>query len=311
MLPSRFMTRGPLFLLALVAVAVLVACGPVDISDISSLGGDRNPTPTPTPANGMHHPAGWAASTAHGHAAKFVTEDCRTCHGPQLTGGPDVSCDSCHAAGWRSNCTYCHGGADNATGAPPRDITGAVAQDDLIFKSHTKHVETTASSTPFTCTQCHGGVPADALDAGHWFDDSHGRAEVAFSAGLSPAGTYDYDNGRCSNLYCHGNGRGNNGTANYSDGPKACNSCHPFSNSTQAQLNTMSGEHRRHVLGENANCAECHGMTVNAADAISDPSKHVNGENELMFTTSNVTYNAGNQTCNGTCHGDNHQNEGW
>lgn len=306
------MNRVPLLLLALTAAAAIgAACGGTDISDLGSLGDDRKPTPTPTPLNGMHHPPGWAAAATHGHAAKFVTEDCRSCHGAQLEGAAEVGCDSCHTAGWRQNCTFCHGGSDNAFGSPPRDLTGAVAQDDLIFKSHTKHVDTTAMATPFGCVQCHGGVPADALEANHWFDDSQGRAEVTFAAGLSPQGAYDYDNGRCSALYCHGNGRGNNGTASYNDGAKACNSCHPFSNSSTTQLNTMSGRHRLHIAGENSDCVECHGMTVNAADAISDPTKHVNGAREMLFTGTNVTYNAATKRCNGTCHGDNHQNEGW
>jgi hypothetical protein len=52
-------------------------------------------------------------------------------------------------------------------------------------------------------------------------------------------------------------------------------------------------------------------MTVNAQDAISDPAKHVNGLREMMFTGTNVTYNAATKRCNGTCHGDNHQNESW
>lgn len=312
MLVTRRMTRAPLLALVLTAVAAAaVACGGADISDLGTLGDDRNPTPTPTPEGGKHHPEGWAAPEAHGHAAKFVTEDCRGCHGTQLEGGAAVSCDSCHAAGWRTTCTFCHGGTDNPTGAPPRDITGAVAQDDLIFKSHTKHVQTTSVATPFTCVQCHGGVPADALDPEHWFDSTHGRAEVTFAAGLSDAGTYDEDNGRCSNLYCHGNGRGDNGTASYSDGPKTCGSCHPFKTSTSAQISTMSGRHRLHIISESSDCVECHGMTVDAMDAISDPSKHVDGQREMLFTGTNVTYNAGTKRCNGSCHGHNHQNESW
>lgn len=303
----RGRTAGWLVLCA-TAIAVAACTGPV--AD-KLLGDDREPTPTATPANGMHHPAGWSAATDHGHAAKFVTEDCRNCHGATLEGGVAVSCDSCHAPGWRTNCTFCHGGTDNATGAPPLDITGAVAQDDLIFKSHTKHVDTTAMAAPFGCAQCHANVPADALEADHWFDDTHGRAEVTFAGGVSAAGAYDSNNGRCSQLYCHGNGRGDTGVATYSDGPKACNSCHRFLGGSTAG---MSGEHAKHLGGDvGATCVDCHAATVNAQNAISDPSKHVNKANEVSFSSEapGMTWNAAQGTCTGTCHARNHPAEAW
>ena len=295
--------------LVLCATAIVVAACSGPVAE-SLLGDNREPTPTATPANGMHHPAGWAAATDHGHAAKFVAEDCRSCHGATLEGGVAVGCDGCHTAGWRQSCTFCHGGADNATGAPPRDITGAVAQDDLIFKSHTKHVDTTAVAVPFTCVQCHGSIPVDALDAGHWFDDTHGRAEVNFANGLSSAGIYDPDNGRCSQNYCHSNGRGDTGVASYDDGPQACNGCHSFIGSGTTG---MSGEHARHLGGGvGATCVDCHAATLNAQNAIANPSKHVNKIREVMFSgdAAAVTWTAGNQRCTGLCHGFNH-NDSW
>ena len=118
---------------ALLAVALGInACGEPSVSD---MGNDRTLTPTPTPSNGRHHPDGWAAADTHGLAAKFVQEDCRSCHGLQLDGGPvGVSCDGCHQPNWKTTCTFCHGGTDNQTGAPPRDITNATAIDQLVFR---------------------------------------------------------------------------------------------------------------------------------------------------------------------------------
>ncbi len=299
--------RAGRLLIGFLATAALVACLPPTVSDII---GDRGPGATATPPDGRHHPVGWAASTEHGPAALFVQEDCRGCHGTNLEGASAVGCDSCHPTGWRENCTFCHGGTDNTSGAPPQDITGAVVADDLIFKSHTKHVDSTVVTMPFNCTQCHGAtIPTNAMDDGHWFDDTPGRAEVDFSAGISNLGQYDYANGRCTNMWCHGNGRASNGVANYSDGPKGCTGCHPGPTSSATQISTMSGDHRRHVIGEAARCSECHSNVVAANNTITNPALHINKNAENQFAGTNMTYNG--TTCNGTCHNDTHNGDTW
>lgn len=287
------------FLAALLAAAA--ACGGPIVKDIAPSG--------TSPDGARHHAAGFASADAHALPAKLLTEDCRGCHGTQLEGALEVACDSCHVAGWKADCTYCHGGTDNATGAPPRDLHGSATQDDLVFKSHTRHAETTVA-TPFGCQQCHGPMPSDALTPGHWFDPTPGRAEVKFADGLSAAGAYDEATGTCSNLYCHGNGQGNNGTA-ASAGPMDCGGCHAFQDSGTATIGTMSGEHQRHIVNENSACFECHGMTVDATDAIADATLHVNGTVEHLFPGTDVTYDPVAGTCNGTCHGQNHQGDGW
>ena len=72
------------------------------------------------------HPPGWAQPTMHG--AAFNTQgpaSCATasCHGVALTGGAsNVSCNGCHS-NWQTTCTFCHGGTDNVSGAPPESVT--------------------------------------------------------------------------------------------------------------------------------------------------------------------------------------------
>ena len=58
-----------------------------------------------------YHPVGWVAEDVHGLAAKLQEDTCVACHGSDLEGGVvGVSCDTCHPAGWRTECTFCHGG---------------------------------------------------------------------------------------------------------------------------------------------------------------------------------------------------------
>ena len=292
---------------------VFLACGAPQISDMGNGDATRQtPVPTDTPAPGKHHPANFGDATVHGPAALFVTEDCHSagCHGTQLEGnGAALACDTCHTTGWRTNCTFCHGGTDNASGAPPRDIDGQTVAANLIFRAHTQHVASGADHVAFACTECHV-KPANALDAEHWFDSTPGVPEVTFTAGLNATGTFDYATRTCANNYCHGNGRAANGTVMNSSPKPACDGCHPFQNSNGAAWATMSGRHNLH-LGKGFKCYECHGGTLNTANAIADVTLHVNKQKDTKFTGTNVAYNANAKTCTGSCHGFNHGGETW
>ena len=242
-----------------------------------------------------YHPAGYDQPDAHGMDAKYQRDTCLDCHGSDGGGGDvGVSCDDCHDAGWRTDCTYCHGGTDNNTGAPPVDIDNLTT--DLSFPEHTVHVEETIHA-PFDCTQCHT-KPDNAFDGGHFLvsDSTAGVAEMMFSAGLSSRGSYSA--GTCSNLYCHGNGQGDNGTA-VSGNSYDCESCH--------SERRLSGEHGEH-LGEDVECAECHSDTVDTRENIIGPSYHVNGQPDVNLPDG-MTYSSG--SCNGSCHGERHSNREW
>lgn len=263
-------------------------CGTIDTSDT-----DTGPT--------TYHPPGWDDSSEHGIGAKFRTDDCQGCHGSDLSGGSSgVSCDDCHDSGWRNNCTFCHGGTDNNTGAPPEDIDDSTS--GLSFDAHTSHVSS-SKHPDYDCVQCHT-KPSDVLSDGHLFnaDSTKGVSEVIFKAGLSDVGTYA-GAGSCSNLYCHGDGDGKNGSAK--DGNTyGCTDCH---GGMADGGRGLGGKHDDH-LEEGVSCEDCHSSTVSSGTTISGPDNHVNGKVDVALP-SGMTYSGGE--CTGNCHGENHNGRNW
>jgi len=253
------------------------------------------------------HPAGYAAPAAHGPDMELQRMDCRSCHGSDLTGGSGPSCDSCHTAQWRTTCTYCHGGGQNQSGAPPRDLGSSVATVSQSFVAHTRHVSQGVARAS-DCNQCHTR-PSDVMSAAHAFDATPAAAEVRLGGGLSPAGTYD-GAGTCTNLYCHGNGRGDNGT--YTDGSASlgCGGCHAGRQSGSSAWSAMSGDHRKH-LGEGMSCQDCHSTVTADGNSIRDVSLHIDGRRQVAFSVGNFTYDPATRRCSGSCHGENHGGDTW
>lgn len=279
------------------AVRAWIADGASDVCD-----------DTIDPGDGFHE-VGYAAAGVHGHDAKYQVLPCTQCHGTDLAGVGDIpSCDGCHSEGWRSDCTFCHGDPLDGTGAPPRHISGEDEGLDASYAPHRAHTGTTALHEAFDCSTCHS-TPTDVLSPGHLFvaDSTAGVAEVDFLGGLSDAARWNPETGTCSNLYCHGNGRGDNGTVVHTADVAACNRCHPSQASGEGPLDTMSGVHRDHVRND-VGCWECHGGTTNAAQAIVDVSLHVNGVKDLQIVPA-INRSAG--LCSGTCHGESHVSETW
>jgi predicted CxxxxCH...CXXCH cytochrome family protein len=111
------------------------------------------------------------------------------------------------------------------------------------------------------------------------FDSTPGHAEVVMTAGLSARGTYDGNT--CANLYCHGNGRGPNGTYARNGPTTTCSSCH-----------------------------DCHSTVASTTgNAILDPTLHVNGQPDVSLTDGGMTRTAG--LCSGTCHDQLHSSFSW
>jgi len=261
------------------------------------------PVTTATTGN-PYHPPGWAASDQHGLAANLQTDgDCRTCHGVDLTGGVSaVTCDDCHAPGWRTDCTFCHGGVEDLTGAPPEDIDNNVLVAVTPFPEHYAHVDGDDHAT-YDCVQCHS-KPIDVLTPGHVFEDfTPGYGEMNYTAGIAPISTYL--GGTCSNVYCHGTGLVD-GYASSGDGPKACYSCHPDITSDPNDWNNMSGRHKQH-LDSDVLCSECHSTVVDANQAVIGPTYHVDGTATVDVV--GLVYNG--TTCDGACHGHNHNDDEW
>ena len=265
-------------------------------------------------SNGRYHPDNFAEPSQHGPALKSLSSDCRECHGADLTGGSsNVGCDGCHQGAtptaWRTNCTFCHGGVDNATGAPPRNLDGT---DQVgAFPSHTPHVMGSAMAGAFDCTQCHVKAK-DVLSAGHIFGNPKGGALNDFGAGLSPQGAFDRATGTCSNLYCHGNGRGDNGMIVANAPTLACEGCHPTSRSLPTAQQNMSGPHASHMASPTGiTCADCHAATTTDGVTITNTAMHINGKRDVMITAPGFTRDPVNGFCTGTCHGVAHQSFGW
>lgn len=254
------------------------------------------------------HPAGYEARAQHGYDFdKRGPATCATanCHGVALGGGGGPSCQSCHTAGWQTDCKFCHG--SDATGAPPQGVLGATLPTDRTVGAHGKHLAATATHGPWTCTMCHL-QPTSATTPGHI--DGTGsvvQAELRYST-LNPSGTYNTTTTTCGNLYCHGTGRAN-GTAPAwtSTTDLTCLGCHGGD-----PLRTgMSSEHRRDDHEEP--CVACHKNVVNATPAIINTALHVNGARNVQFTNPGSSYNATAKSCTGTgngCHGNGTRN-GW
>ncbi len=265
------------------------------------------PEETGTPST-RYHPDDFLDPAVHSPEAKLQVQECVNCHGADLTGGTGTSCDTCHPVDWRTDCTFCHGGEETADGAPPSYI-----HDDGTnnFPVHTNHVSSGDIVDAFACTDCHV-QPTDVLSEGHLFlgDDTPGAAEVAFSAGLSKAGTWD-GAGTCSNLYCHGNGQGDNGTASAGTFEATCDGCHPHEASGTDGWKTMSGQHDRHLsLGTGFECGDCHKAVVEAWEPIKDTTLHVNGTVELELVGS-MSWSSSERTCTGECHEEHHEARRW
>jgi predicted CxxxxCH...CXXCH cytochrome family protein len=255
----------------------------------------------------MVHPAGYNAREQHGYDFdKMGPSTCATasCHGTALTGGNTggPSCENCHS-GWQTQCTFCHGGTDNTTGAPPQGVLGATAATDPTVGAHSIHVNQTTRHAAWDCNYCHT-KPSSALTPGH-VDGTGGvvQAEVVFSS-FNPAGTFTTATYTCSNMYCHGTGvSGATGPAPAwtSTATLACvDGCHGGS----PNYTNMSSEHRN--SSHKKPCATCHMTVVDANLNIINLGLHVNGTRDVQFQNAGSSYNAAAKSCTNTgngCHG--------
>lgn len=278
-------------------------------SGSSTANGSESSGADETGHNGLYHPEGFADPAMHGPELKLQVQDCRNCHGADLTGGVvAVSCDSCHkVAGnddptaWRTECVYCHGGELDQTGAPPRDIDEITEVSLLSFIAHPKHV-IELDHPAYDCVQCHT-KPMDVLSEGHIFDGSAGKGEVVFTGGLSAAATWD-GAGTCASLYCHGNGRTDSGVYSHDLPTPSCGGCHAYPGTEQPNTGALSGRHATHAE-EGVSCVDCH-VDTDAGGSIATATLHVNGARDVAFSANapGVTWNAAGSFCTGTCHGD-------
>lgn len=244
-------------------------------------------------AGQRYHPVGWSVPDGgafHGPASQQGLGACTTCHGPDLTGGTaGVSCDQCHS-GWKTNCTFCHGGVDNPTGAPPSDVLGRSATTEVTVGAHTSHVGAThAIASPIDCVACHP-TATDALSPGH-IDPAPAELNLTGWVRGTPS---------CG-VYCHGAFPGGTATNlplwTQVDGAQvACGTCHASQPTTGSH---PSAEPAHAFMG--ANCSICHLAANATGTAIARPELHVNGAKDVV--PAGGTWNATTLTCSPSCHG--------
>ena len=217
------------------------------------------------------HPEGYGTPEKHGLTFdKFGIETCNGCHGEDLQGGiVGVSCEQCHP-GFGANCTFCHGGTDNQTGAPPADLQGNTASFGDAVGAHTAHLsEDSGWHKAIACTECHV-VPTHILDPGH-ADGGHGDLTWGplASQGTEPV----WETGLCESIYCHGPTLtgGTVPVPQWSAGPDGqadCGACHG--------LPPQGGPHA------NADdCSACHSTVMESATTFKNPDLHINGATDM------------------------------
>jgi predicted CxxxxCH...CXXCH cytochrome family protein len=252
--------------------------------------------------------------------------ECGTCHGapPPAPHPEGEDCGSCHQTmepgnnrafldpskhingivevnGEGGACNSCHGNADS--NAPPTDLAGNTARSSVGVGAHREHLAAGAWSREINCSNCHQ-VPTSVGDAGHM--DGDNVAEVPFDA-LNPTATVNLGTGTCNNLYCHGNGRGSNGSISWtSTTDMNCSSCHQTPSVGQSATG-MSGAHDKHIRDKRIPCVDCHATVVNGNLDILSPQLHIDGQYSIDMPTGGDW----NPTTKGCSNMDCHENENW
>jgi predicted CxxxxCH...CXXCH cytochrome family protein len=187
------------------------------------------------------------------------------------------------AGGANDQCTRCHGGTENNTGAPPRDLAGQTKSSLPTVGAHSAHVQALhAIADAIACGQCHLDPRQDpSLHRNGKIDVVFGP--IATAGNASPTytpPTFDFQTLGCSAVWCHGafkGGNAQNPVWNQLDEKQAaCGSCHGDPAATPSAL--PRSNHAQLAAGAtNGTCNVCHPATVNADGTILAGGKHVNG----------------------------------
>ena len=241
----------------------------------ATLKGGKDTTPVWTIVDGSQK----ACGNCHGNpppAPHAQSTKCGLCHTETTTLDGKIKDPTKHIDGQVQvapmNCNSCHGGAAN--NAPPKDVDGNTDPSLATVGAHQSHlVPTNGLSAPVACNQCHV-VPSGVNAAGH-LDGTPG-GDVTFGA-LATADatnpTWDAASATCTGAYCHGASLagGTNKTPLWTrvDGTQdACGSCHG---------NPPPAPH-----AQSAQCGICHAETCNTDGTIKDPTKHIDGQLQVL-----------------------------
>jgi predicted CxxxxCH...CXXCH cytochrome family protein len=165
-----------------------------------------------------------------------------------------------------TDCTACHGGLDNTSGAPPYDRDRQT--DSPAIGAHTAHL-----AANVTCDACHV-VPTSVSQQGHL---GPAPAELVFGgAAILKESTPSYDAATktCSNTYCHAGlpetAGGQHRTPVWTEAYATCTQCHGF---------PPPAPHP-----QNPDCSLCHLSTVNEDETLRLGGDHLNGNVEAGAT---------------------------
>lgn len=210
----------------------------------------------------------------------FNASDCIPCH--------------VHNNGFKARCDACHNAPPAAGKHATHFGTGTAAYGN-------PSVQSTTAAYVFSCGICHNGVHLNTPGNPHTVEVTFAgiatQDPVSGSASYVPSSssvddpghgwTFNYSDGTCSNVYCHGNypGSGKNASPKFGTGTAVCGSCHNASNTATP----ASGKHGKHTDSYyyEFKCTTCHkdivGGTSPAGYTITDKSKHVNGYVDYKF----------------------------
>lgn len=219
-----------------------------------------------------------------------------------------TNCTFCHphTVGFKSTCNACHN-------SPPS--TGKHGLHFALGSTSygSTEIQSTATAYSFNCGICHSGTHQNTSNNPHTVEVNFAGIAIQDPYNQNPATyspatysvddpktgwTFNYSDGTCSNLYCHGNypGSGKNASPSFETGSAPCGSCHGASNNpyypTLINHVPLSGSHEIHVLTDRYfyQCILCHKDIVDGSYLsgyfIADKSKHVNGVVDLKFDLS-------------------------
>lgn len=198
-----------------------------------------------------------------------------------------------HAGAMRydsSSCTKCHDYMNcnnpECHTTPSRDHKFKANMHDL----HIKKVDPGSGEVSgYSCTYCHKGYDIEnltsPLDLPEWHNNKI-KDDVIFDYPfpLDPLGTPSYNDGRCSNIYCHGTTLpGGKKVLTIADnvdtvGNAECNACHDtLLLATEVPVHAASEEHQENFK----DCLNCHKNYL-LKDGIVDNRTHINGKIDLF-----------------------------
>lgn len=222
-------------------------------------------------------------------------DGCKTCHGTNYSGGiSSPTCQTCHkSSNGPEACNTCHGNfndgilTDSTRLAPPRTV---LSEDNSAAGAHVSHLYENDLTANVDCEQCHV-VPNKVNDPGHIIPGAtHATltfGDLAKNLGADPS--YNYDNKKCSNVYCHGNFTFFKDSTSfafiYTDSLIIGNNFQPQWNKlddSQAECGTCHslppiGHQNAGNDPEATTCSVCH-LGVGADGTIIDSTKHINGK---------------------------------